>query len=64
MPDNFQQTTVNQENVRINIHQKNDVSFWSGRFGVSTINLKIAVSETGGKAKDVEVWLKKNKFMN
>jgi len=63
MTDNLPHT-VSQDNVRINIHQKNDLSYWTAKFGVSTINLKIAVSETGGRAKDVEGWLKLHKYMN
>jgi len=62
MPENLQSTGSSKE-VRINIHQSKDLNYWTSKFGVSVINLKIAVSESTGKAEDVEKWLKRHKYI-
>jgi hypothetical protein len=62
MPD-LQTTPQNQADTRINIHQPNELAYWSEKLGVSTINLKIAVSETNGMVKNVEEWLKIKKYI-
>lgn len=62
MPD-LKTTSQNQADTRINIHQANELAYWSEKLGVSTINLKIAVSETNGMAKNVEEWLKIKKYI-
>ncbi|SIT27328.1 Protein of unknown function [Filimonas lacunae] len=63
MPENLQHQTT-QNDVRINIHQSKDLNYWTSKFGVSVINLKIAVSESSGKAGDVEQWLKSHKYIS
>lgn len=63
MPDNLQ-PPIAPKDVRINIHQKNELHYWTHKFGVSVINLKIAVSESSGKAGDVESWLIRNKYIS
>lgn len=63
MPDNLQMTG-SQNDVRINIHQAKDLSYWTSKLGVSVINLKIAVSESTGKVGDVENWLKRHKYIS
>jgi uncharacterized protein (UPF0210 family) len=62
MPE-VQTITQNQADTRINIHQANELAYWSEKLGVSIINLKIAVSETNGMAKNVEEWLKMKKYI-
>lgn len=58
-----QTISASQNDTRINIHQAADVAYWSQQFGVSVINLKIAVSETNGTASSVEEWLRRKKYI-
>jgi hypothetical protein len=49
------------ENIKINLKQDHEVQYWSRKWGISTLQLEMAVKATGSKiARDVEEYLKVN----
>lgn len=46
---------------RINLSEDYKVEYWIQKFGVNIKNLRAAVKGAGGKAKDVEAFLRKSK---
>ena len=60
MSDNESKTAVDRK--RINVHDHQELHYWSHRFGVSPEELKRAVSKAGVRADDVaralgKLWL-------
>ena len=46
-------------NIKINVKQDHEVQYWSRKWGISTLQLEIAIKATGSRvARDVEEYLK------
>jgi hypothetical protein len=56
MPDDLK-NTGKADDIRINIHQDHEVSYWSKELGVTPEKLKAAVAAVGPMVKDVKKWL-------
>jgi hypothetical protein len=50
-----------QDASRINVNEKYELDYWSGKYGVTAEELRVAVQEVGVMAKDVEEHLKKRR---
>lgn len=59
MADNLKKTGK-ADDIRINVNQDHELAYWSNKFNVSRIILKLAVQEAGVMAEDVEEWIQKN----
>jgi hypothetical protein len=44
---------------QINVSERNEVDYWTEKFGVTKVKLKAAINAVGAAPKDVEAWLKK-----
>ncbi len=42
-----------QDRDRINVHERHELEYWSGKFGVTPDQLRAAVDKVGVMAKDV-----------
>ena len=62
MSDNKSKTAADRK--RINVHDDQELSYWSHRFGVSADKLKRAVSKAGVMADDVARALGKSWLLN
>ena len=52
--------TAPQDRLRINVHEKYEVEYWTHKFGCTTEQLMAAVAKVGVMAKDVEAELKRH----
>lgn len=57
--DNLKKTGK-ADDIRINVNQEHELAYWTSKFNVSRIILKLAVQEAGVMAEDVEEWIQKN----
>jgi hypothetical protein len=53
MADDLKQTG-RQDDQRINVEQEHELSYWSGKLGVSRERLRSAVQAAGPMVKDVQ----------
>lgn len=51
--------TGKQDDIRINVNQAHEVTYWTKKFGVSEAKLKAAVKAVGPMAKNVKKYLGK-----
>ena len=51
--------TPPQDASHVNVHEKNEVEYWSKRFGVTPERFKEAVQKAGTSVKAVEAELKR-----
>lgn len=52
--------TGKQDDIRINVNQTHEVTYWTKTLDVSPERLKKAVVAVGPIVKDVRAWLSKN----
>lgn len=57
MPDNLNKTGKGDD-IRINVKQAHEVTYWCGELGVTPAKLKEAVAAVGPMVKDVRKYLK------
>lgn len=53
--------TGKQDDIRINVNQTHEVSYWTKELNVSPDKLKKAVAAVGPLVKNVKKWLQDNK---
>jgi hypothetical protein len=58
MPDD-KSKTGKQDDIRINVNQDHEVTYWTKELGVSAEKLKAAVAAVGPMVKDVKKYLGK-----
>lgn len=46
---------------RVNVNEKWEVAYWTGRFGCTEAKLRQAVAAVGVSVTNVEAWLQKNR---
>ncbi len=60
MPDNLNLRGPADQS-RINVHERHEVTYWTGKYGCTEQQLRDAVTAVGPMAADVEAHLKKRK---
>lgn len=59
MADNLN-LTGKQDDIRININQQHEVSYWTRTLGVSEARLRQAHKAAGPLVKNIRTWLRNN----
>lgn len=55
--------TDGRDDSRINVNQAHEINYWTRKWGISEDVLRRAVAAVGVLVRDVEAWLRKNRYI-